>query len=240
MAVDLDGREDAINIFTKHANGLTQDLIISREENSFETTRQMLSEATGLDLSRLPEHGTLIWSSDYTKAKPEIRYAYNPTYVDVDGRTFSQKVEQNLSRLDKRYYGSKGLRTLGEDMSKGSNWVKAGGIVLTPFNPAAGIALYEAGALIDDIGTGAQAYMDFNEGKVNDGLIRAASIGVGQITDKAINLSPANKEFKFFIKATKDKGLDEIKDNTLNDSENKNHSTKGNGSGTLERDAFKN
>jgi hypothetical protein len=120
------------------------------------------------------------------------------------------------------YTGTKGMREFGEDMGKGSTYVKATGVLVAgasviagPETIPVGVGIYRAGDAIDNISTGLTIGADLDEGKVGDAAIKGAAMYIDNKIGNKIESGAGSQLQKLATEATTGAVIDNAKDNLL-------------------------
>jgi len=122
------------------------------------------------------------------------------------------------------YSGKKGFDELGDDLGKGSTYVKAGSAIVVgagvvtaqPEIVAGGVAGYEFGSAMGQVSTGVKVISDIDKGNVGNAVTRVAGEIAGSAASRAIGgTEGVNEVNKFVTKAVTDFSIDKIKDNGI-------------------------
>jgi RHS repeat-associated protein len=133
---------------------------------------------------------------------------YNETYEEAN------PIRSSLQSADRRYEGKKGFKTLGKDLGeKAAPVVKAVGIVVVVVNPPAGIAIYKAGGVIEDISTGISVISNLDEGNIQNAVVDIGASAVSHGISSGLDKLPIKDEVrKFATDAAVDKAVAPIID----------------------------
>lgn len=121
------------------------------------------------------------------------------------------------------YTGAKGMRDFGEDASTASTYVKGAGALVAAgsvvtgqleFAPV-GMAIFEAGDVMDKTGAALLIGSDLNDGNLNNAAIRIGAEVIDAKVGKVIDASSLNGVQKFGGKAATDGILDKSKEQLI-------------------------
>ena len=168
--------------------------------------------------------GTMLWSSvPYSKVHPgvqngplgrgELVYTLDTKTKQFTGHYVKTYKEANPSRayfqdLDRSYQDEKGLKEFSKDLGdKVAPVVEGIGIVVSPFNPALGIGIYEIGSKMEVASSAVEVGYDIKEGNGKNLAVDLAA-GVANHYLPKIGVGNEKKEVgKFIANVVTDKVL---------------------------------
>ncbi|WP_262707620.1 RHS repeat-associated core domain-containing protein [Flavobacterium stagni] len=121
------------------------------------------------------------------------------------------------------YTGTQGMREFGEDLGKGSTYVKGAGVIITAssvvFGPEVapvGIGIYDAGSGMDDVSTALQVTADIEQGKGAQATTRVLGLVAGKVADGVIDKNVSGSVSQTILKHRADNYIGLAKDNKIN------------------------
>ena len=168
VAIDLDGLEDVWNHTIQNADGSISTMTIFKGDDNYVATRIAFAQELGIDVNKLPNTGAL---NTYGEQKENggsltnIQYTYQPQVVVVASRSFWHVMSDFGAEMDQRYYGDKGFKQLGNDLSDGGLMVQVAGYGTTLVGaPEIGLPMIAVGRGMGATGEVAEIASNVNEG----------------------------------------------------------------------------
>lgn len=177
--------------------------------------------------------------------KPSVNYGVQDT--SDGGFTFKstskfgdfsywKNFKETMHGLDKamqgtsgnEYTGVQGMREFGDYLGKGSTYVKVTGVIITassvlvgPEAAPIGIAIYNAGGVMDDASTTLQTIADYSQEKNAQATTRVTGFVLGKVTDRVISKNISGEVSETILQHRADAYIGQAKDILINHFDNK-------------------
>ena len=208
IAVDLDGLEDVITWDVTLSDGTKVVQTIMKEDAVYAARRLELACALDVPLTDLPESGSISIAgkqNGFGEKLINIETYYIAT-VNISPEISSfEQAQDAIKRLDRRYYGEKGFLNLGNDLSKGSTYVKlASPFVAITAGPNAGVLTYELGDFMENVGTFTDIVSDISNEDWDGLKNEMGGLGIQKVTNYGISKLSLEKPIEIGVKANLD------------------------------------